>query len=824
MRALRRHSRILILCFLSVSVLAPIFLLSYRLKHIKADVSEEYIEDLSIIKHRTEAHSLSAIEQEEVHGLREPTLLVYKDDTSNSTINFSSSDDTRIGEVSLATDSTDLPKNNATRHDKDDGYQKRQPDGKLPASVAKEESHAGRVQQIIHTRSRMTDEKVKEMKDQVIRARTYLNFTPSNSSSHFVKELKLRIKELERAVSQSTKDSHISRSSLQKMKAMESTLAKASRIYPDCAVIIKKLRAMTYSAEEQVRSQRNQESFLRGLGGRTISKGFHCLSMRLTAEYFALKHEDRELPNKHKLQDPRLYHFALFSDNVLACAVVVNSTISTAREPGKVVFHIVTDSLNVPAISMWFLSNPPGKATVHVESVESFQWLATKYNATLEKEGSVDPRYTSELNHLRFYLPDVFPRLNKIVFLDHDVVVKKDLTRLWSINMRGKVNGAVETCKEGEPSFHRMDMLINFTDPMVATKFDAKTCTWAFGMNLFDLHGWRQRNLTGRYHKYLHLGNRRPLWKAGSLPIGWVTFYKDTFGLDKSWHVLGLGYDSGVRLEDIDRASVVHFDGILKPWLDIGIERHKHLWKKHVKYEHPFLQQCNLHAYFLRGHRIIEVEFTIAIMGRNSKSTKMATITACTSTSSLARAALVQKASAARPAPPVLGLPSISKMGRVRCSLEEKTQESEAKLGMGASMVAAACAAAMSSPAAMALVKFRLVMFRPFVGEVILAQIKQSREDGIQLTLGFFDDIYIPVHLLLSETRCEHVPGNKVVWIWKYQEMDYHMIEEDEVRFKVHSVSYPPVPKDHGQNLEQKDVKPFSPMVITKVICMKELN
>lgn len=54
------------------------------------------------------------------------------------------------------------------------------------------------------------------------------------------------------------------------------------------------------------------------------------------------------------------------------------------------------------------------------------------------------------------------------------------------------------------------------------------------------------------------------------------------------------------------------------------------------------------------------------------------------------------------------GLPSISKMGRVRCSVEEKTQESEAKLGMGASMVAAACAAAMSSPAAMALVDERM--------------------------------------------------------------------------------------------------------------------
>ncbi|PFH50983.1 hypothetical protein AMATHDRAFT_176172 [Amanita thiersii Skay4041] len=41
-------------------------------------------------------------------------------------------------------------------------------------------------------------------------------------------------------------------------------------------------------------------------------------------------------------------------------------------------------------------------------------------------------------------------------------------------------------------------------------------------------------------------------------------------------------------------------------------------------------------------------------------------------------------------------------------------------------------------------VVFRLVVFRPFTSEVILAKVKSSDEDGIRLTLGFFDDIYIP--------------------------------------------------------------------------------
>ena len=91
-----------------------------------------------------------------------------------------------------------------------------------------------------------------------------------------------------------------------------------------------KLRAMTYNAEEQVRAQKNQATYLVQLSGRTTPKGLHCLSMRLTAEYFALSPEERQLPNQQRVHDADLYHYAVFSDNVLACAVVVNSTVSSA--------------------------------------------------------------------------------------------------------------------------------------------------------------------------------------------------------------------------------------------------------------------------------------------------------------------------------------------------------------------------------------------------------------------------------------------------------------------------------------------------------------
>ncbi|KAL6339841.1 hypothetical protein AAG906_034929 [Vitis piasezkii] len=108
-------------------------------------------------------------------------------------------------------------------------------------------------------------------------------------------------------------------------------------------------------------------------------------------------------------------------------------------------------------------------------------------------------------------------------------------------------------------------------------------------------------------------------------------------------------------------------------------------------------------------------------------------------------------------------------------------------------------------------VEFRLVMFRPFVGEIITAKLKESDANGLQLSLGFFDDIYIPVHLMPNPCHCEPDPENKsqVIWIWDYQEQKFPIDGLDEIRFQVQSVSYPPIPVE-----QPKESKPFAPMMI----------
>ncbi|XP_013598123.1 PREDICTED: probable galacturonosyltransferase 4 [Brassica oleracea var. oleracea] len=458
----------------------------------------------------------------------------------------------------------------------------------------------------------MPDSQVRHLKDQLIRAKVYLSLPAAKANPHFVRELRLRVKEVQRAVLDASNDSDLPNNAIEKLKAMEQTLAKGKQIQDDCSTVVKKLRAMLHSAEEQLRVHKKQTMFLTQLTAKTIPKGLHCLPLRLTTDYYALNSSQQQFRNQEKLEDNQLYHYALFSDNVLAASVVVNSTVTNAKHPSKHVFHIVTDRLNYAAMRMWFLNNPPGKATIQVQNVEEFTWLNSSYSPVLKQLSSrsmIDyyfrahhtnsdanlkfrnPKYLSILNHLRFYLPEIFPKLSKVLFLDDDIVVQKDLSGLWSVDLKGNVNGAVETCGE---SFHRFDRYLNFSNPLISKNFDPRACGWAYGMNVFDLDEWKRQNITEVYHRWQNLNQDRELWKLGTLPPGLITFWKRTYPLERRWHVLGLGYNPSVNQRDIERAAVVHYNGNLKPWLEIGLPKYRGIWSKHVDYQHVYLRECNI--------------------------------------------------------------------------------------------------------------------------------------------------------------------------------------------------------------------------------------
>ena len=106
-----------------------------------------------------------------------------------------------------------------------------------------------------------------------------------------------------------------------------------------------------------------------------------------------------------------------------------------------------------------------------------------------------------------FWTMQLFPDLDKIVLLDDDVVVQRDLSSLWETDLNGNVVGAVVDlwCGSNCCLGRKYKDYFNFSHPLISSNLLQDDCAWLSGMNVFDLKAWRQTNITEAYSTWLRL-------------------------------------------------------------------------------------------------------------------------------------------------------------------------------------------------------------------------------------------------------------------------------------------------------------------------------
>ena len=89
-------------------------------------------------------------------------------------------------------------------------------------------------------------------------------------------------------------------------------------------------------------------------------------------------------------------------------------------------------------------------------------------------------------------------------------------------------------------------------------------------------------------------------------------------------------------------------------------------------------------------------------------------------------------------------------------------------------------------------VTFDVVLFKPFIGEVLEGTLTSADASGAHVSVGFFHDVFVSPSDMQYPSEFDEREG---VWVWDYDGSKMDMCINEKVRFKVKGVRFPDLPK-----------------------------
>ncbi|MGP3560338.1 glycosyltransferase [Geobacillus sp. BK01] len=253
--------------------------------------------------------------------------------------------------------------------------------------------------------------------------------------------------------------------------------------------------------------------------------------------------------------------------------------------------HIVTvsnDRYAEPLAVMVYslLKNKTSKIPIHIHVIDSnisekhqarLAKLAKKYEATIQfhridstvYSEFVTFAYLTEETYYRISIPDLFDEtVEKVLYLDCDIVVKKDITELWHTDINGHLLGAVED--RWIKQSRNADLLM----PEEAKYFNA-------GVLLINLKMWREHHVKEKVIEFIRT-HRDRIRYCDQDALNAV-LHGQWLPLDPKWNFQTYHlYDPIPKL----KPAIIHYTGENKPW-NANHPLKKYYWK----YKKRF---CNL--------------------------------------------------------------------------------------------------------------------------------------------------------------------------------------------------------------------------------------
>lgn len=214
-----------------------------------------------------------------------------------------------------------------------------------------------------------------------------------------------------------------------------------------------------------------------------------------------------------------------------------------------------------------------------------FKKLCKKYQVNLSflsinKElfdGVKITAHISEAAYYRILIPHLLPdRIEKVIYLDCDLIIKDDISKLWRVNIPDHFLAAVEN-----PGFKRYDILI----PKGAKYFNS-------GVLVLNVKKWRENSISDEVLQYIeNFPEKIIYWDQDALN---AVLYDKWLDLDPKWNqqtnffTLDFSKNNPSMTPFLDAVhfpSIIHYTGSSKPW--------------HDKNNHPLKYQYFIYFYKL---------------------------------------------------------------------------------------------------------------------------------------------------------------------------------------------------------------------------------
>lgn len=246
---------------------------------------------------------------------------------------------------------------------------------------------------------------------------------------------------------------------------------------------------------------------------------------------------------------------------------IVNSIIQHTKEENKLFFNFLVD-VNEKKILDDLIQDKLKIKKYFIKEIEIDENITN--NIRVNQNNNIK----NNMNFARFNFHNEFKHLDKIIYLDVDMIVKAPIEELYYICMNSMYPLSAISYKK----------LNNINDIFEECKkmYNLKNEYSYFNAGVFytSLNYWRENNLKDKIIEIMkaHKKSKKGLFKLGTQPILNIVFANNFQILEKKWNTAGLGYKK-VNPESINKAKILHWTGKQKPWLENG--RYKNLWNKY---------------------------------------------------------------------------------------------------------------------------------------------------------------------------------------------------------------------------------------------------